>query len=534
MPERLKGIIKRFSEWWKKFTGRQKTIIVTAAVATIVAISFLVSFLTRDQYVTLMTCDTTKEASEVKDLLDGESITYRISTDGLKIDVLTTDQADANILLGANDIPAQAYSIDNVTSGSFSTTESDKQKKYVLYLESQLENDFLKKFKSIKNASVELNIPTDDGTLIAEKQDSYASVLLELKDDSFNDESASYMAKAIATAIGNENTDNIVIMDTDGNMLFTGDSDSTSAGLASSQLTAKNKAESKVKTEVTNVLLGTNEFDKVQVASNLALDFSDKEETVHNYEAADGQSQGVLSHSDEYSSDNTSGTGGEPGTGSNTENDTNYVMENNSNSSSSVNETQKDYLPKETITKTSTPSGTINYEDSSVAVTAITYNVIREDDAKKQGLLKGVTWDQYKLANVSREKVKVDDDIVNAISKATGIAAANIAVVAYKENVFFDASSSGLALTDIVQIILIVVILGLLAFVILRSMKREKQEAPEPELSVENLLESTPEEELNDIAVEDESEAKKLVGRFVDENPEAAANLLRNWNNEEA
>jgi flagellar M-ring protein FliF len=84
-----------------------------------------------------------------------------------------------------------------------------------------------------------------------------------------------------------------------------------------------------------------------------------------------------------------------------------------------------------------------------------------------------------------------------------------------------------------VQIILIVVILGLLAFVILRSMKREKQEAPEPELSVENLLESTPEEELNDIAVEDESEAKKLVGRFVDENPEAAANLLRNWLNEE-
>ena len=64
-------------------------------------------------------------------------------------------------------------------------------------------------------------------------------------------------------------------------------------------------------------------------------------------------------------------------------------------------------------------------------------------------------------------------------------------------------------------------------------MKREKQEAPEPELSVENLLESTPEEELNDIAVEDESEAKKLVGRFVDENPEAAANLLRNWLNEE-
>jgi flagellar M-ring protein FliF len=241
----------------------------------------------------------------------------------------------------------------------------------------------------------------------------------------------------------------------------------------------------------------------------------------------------VLSHSDEYSSDNTSGTGGEPGTGSNTENDTTYVMENNSNSNSSVNETQKDYLPKETITKTNTPSGTINYGNSSVAVTAITYNVVREDDAKKQGLLQGVTWDQYKLANSKRTKEKVDDDILNAVSKATGIATANIAIVAYKENVFFDSASTGLKLTDIVQIILIAVILGLLAFVIMRSMKKEKQEEPEQELSVENLLESTPQESLENISVEEESETKKLVGRFVDENPEAAANLLRNWLNEE-
>jgi flagellar M-ring protein FliF len=533
MPERLKQILQKITDWWKKFTIRQRTIIVSVTAVTIVAAALLFSYLTRDQYVTLMTCDSTKEASEVKDLLDGDSIKYKISTDGLKIDVLSTQQSDANLLLGANNIPAEAYSIDNVTSGSFSTTESDKQKKYVLYLESQLANDFIGKFKSIKNASVELNIPVDDGTLISTDKESYASVLLELKDDSFTQDNAAYMARAIATAIGNKTTDNIVIMDTDGNMLFTGDSDTTTAGLASSQLSTKAKAESQVKSEVTNVLLGTNEFDKVQVASNLALDFSDKEETVHNYEAADGQTQGVLSHSDEYSSDNTSGTGGEPGTGSNTENDTTYVMENNSNSNSSVNETQKDYLPKETITKTNTPSGTINYGNSSVAVTAITYNVVREDDAKKQGLLQGVTWDQYKLANSKRTKEKVDDDILNAVSKATGIATANIAIVAYKENVFFDSASTGLKLTDIVQIILIAVILGLLAFVIMRSMKKEKQEEPEQELSVENLLESTPQESLENISVEEESETKKLVGRFVDENPEAAANLLRNWLNEE-
>ncbi len=50
---------------------------------------------------------------------------------------------------------------------------------------------------------------------------------------------------------------------------------------------------------------------------------------------------------------------------------------------------------------------------------------------------------------------------------------------------------------------------------------------------MENLLQSTPESELEDIEVESKSETRKLIERFVDENPEAVANLLRNWLNED-
>ena len=57
----------------------------------------------------------------------------------------------------------------------------------------------------------------------------------------------------------------------------------------------------------------------------------------------------------------------------------------------------------------------------------------------------------------------------------------------------------------------------------------------EPELSVENLLESTKEaeEELEDIGFNEKSETRILIEKFVDENPEAAASLLRNWLNED-
>ena len=107
----------------------------------------------------------------------------------------------------------------------------------------------------------------------------------------------------------------------------------------------------------------------------------------------------------------------------------------------------------------------------------------------------------------------------------------NITLVAYSENLFFDAEGSAITATDILQIILIVVILALLAFVVLRSMRGEKHEEEEEELSVETLLQS--DVQLEEISSENESEEKRLINKFVEENPEAAANLLRNWLNED-
>lgn len=72
-----------------------------------------------------------------------------------------------------------------------------------------------------------------------------------------------------------------------------------------------------------------------------------------------------------------------------------------------------------------------------------------------------------------------------------------------------------------------------MAFVILRSMVSRRDSQEEEELSVESMLQSTPEDMLEDIDVEAKSDVRKLVEKFVDENPEAAASLLRNWLNED-
>ena len=229
---------------------------------------------------------------------------------------------------------------------------------------------------------------------------------------------------------------------------------------------------------------------------------------------------------DIFNSENESTVAGVPGTDSN-DDDSTYVLPDNGGGNSSTSEESRTYLPDEEITSKTTPGGGIDYTRSSLMASMIQYNIVREEDAKTRGELEGVSWEEYKLANETRTRLEVDEDLV------TGISAESISLVAYSENVFFDAEGSAISVTDIIQIVLIIVILALLAFVVLRSMRGEKHEEVEEELSVETLLQSNPEMQLEDITVEGESEERKLINKFVDENPEAAANLLRNWLNED-
>ena len=93
------------------------------------------------------------------------------------------------------------------------------------------------------------------------------------------------------------------------------------------------------------------------------------------------------------------------------------------------------------------------------------------------------------------------------------------------------------SVVDYLPIVLAALIMLMLGFVVFRSTRKEAEPEleVEPELSVEALLESTreAEDELEDIGFTEKSETRVLIERFVDENPEAAASLLRNWLNEE-
>ncbi len=526
----MKDLLNKVLEWWNKFSTKQKTFIISAGAGIILALVILITVFTRPQYVVLANCSSQKEAAEITELLDGEGLDYQVANDAYQIKINKKQDSEATLLLASHDVQSYAYTIDKVDEGGFSTTEADKQRRYELYLESRMANDILTKFTFVKSAVVDYYLPEQDGTLIASKEDSYVWIVLELEEE-MNTEVAAGLAKAASVAMGSKTPANVMIMDTTGNTLYCGDDSYSASGTASSQLSVKSQWETKVKNEVRQVLLGTNEFDKVEVAVNLDLDFSSGTVREHEYFVPDGNTQGYLSSSRTFNSTAENGNGEVPGTDSNGEPE--YEYRDNSESSSETTEEEYNYLPGERITDKSVQPGTINYEQSTISLAATSMNMVREEDVKAQGLLDGISWEEYKLNNANQTPIDVPDELYEVVSKATGFPVENIAIVAYSENVFFDKEGLNISGSDVLQIGLIVIILALLAFVVLRSMRSDKSAEQPEELSVETLLQSQPEIELEDLGTEQMSETRKMIEKFVDENPEAAASLLRNWLNEE-
>ncbi|MDO5572806.1 MAG: flagellar M-ring protein FliF C-terminal domain-containing protein [bacterium] len=535
MLDRLREIPQKLLEWWNKFNAKQKTIIISVVVGVALTLAILATILTRPQYETLITCETTKEAAAITDLLTSNDTAYQTTDDGLIISVLKQDISKATLLLGANGYPADSYDIETALAGGFSTTESDKTKRYKLYMESLMETQ-LETQDAVKKAYVTFSLPDNDGTLLAKEEEAYASVMLELNEE-LPVGVADNLAWSVATALGNKTRDNITIIDTNGNLLFSGASAAeanTSSVNASNQIALKTEAERLVKQEVIQVLLGTNLFEDVKVAPNLVLDFSATNRTNHNYTPAEGQSQGVLSHEDTYAAEGAGDSGGVPGTDTNTEET--YVIPDNANSNYSVTEESRDYLPNEEIIDTTIPPGSIQYNQSSIAVTASHYVIYKEEELRAQGLLDGITFQEFVAANSDKVRRDADAELLTLVSNATGIPADSITLIAYDVPIFQERESTAMSVTDILQIVLIVLILGLLGFVVFSGMRSEKKEEvpQEEELSVETLLTSTQEHtNVEDIDVESKSETRLMIEKFVDENPDAVAALLRNWLNEE-
>lgn len=540
MREKVKEIPEKFKVFWDKYTSKQKTIVIAIICVVLIAIGVVAWLASRPTWSKFQVFDSVDDANTMTKALDDQSITWKASSDGKTIYVHQDDMTNALYAMSDNGLTDKGYTWDAAFDNSMSTTESEKDQKRVLALQSEIRQSLIQ-YKFIDDANVFINVPESTYTVLssddAETAKTSITASIELNDknkDLLDDKTAETLAYWLANTVGTD-VKNVIINDTDGKCIYNGNtSDGLGGVLTGGSTEYCNKLRNTIADNVTTLLIRCG-YDDAQVGTDgIQFDMNKIETLTKEYSVDDGREYGYPTNLYTYSSKGASGNGGTPGTDSN-DSDTDYVNNSSSGTSNTV-DVQKliDLLTNEKVQNIKQETPAIKLADSSLGIVVRKYTVYKEDDLKADGTLDKTTWDQFISQNNKISTTTVSTDEINLISAATGVSANKITVLAYNVPQFVSSTKSSNGISNYLMIILTVLIIALLIFVILRGASPLAAEDEEPELSVEQLLATTKENQsLDDIEFSDKSETRKMIEKFVDENPEAVAQLLRNWLNDE-
>jgi flagellar M-ring protein FliF len=439
--------------------------------------------------------------------------------------------SDARLLLGQNGISTTVNDTDYdwLFDNSFNTTDSEKKLKAKINLQSTMEAD-ISNITGVTKASVTINLPESTSSIYDTDENATVSIMITTSSD-YDSESTQGIAEYARGCVGSADTDNITIIDNNGTLLFSGTNSSTSV---SNNLLVEQQVEEYYNSKLWNLMVNSGVYDEVSVSSNLDVNISDSQVKNVEYYSNDDDDTGPKESYYYYLAKNTDGTGGVVGTDANGEEITDYDLLDTSNGESTLNLIKETYNTSYTETVSVEPVGQVDMANSSMAMYLTKYDIYNEEDLEESGELEGTTFTEYEASHSDVTENINPEDLVAMLSKATGIKEASIYVVERTVPIFYPAEEKSVPVQSIISILLAILIIALLIFVVFKGMKPEEQVEVEPELSVEALLATTKENQtLDDIEFSDKSATRVQIEKFVDENPEAVATLLRNWLNED-
>lgn len=529
MQERLKQIPVKLLEMWNKYTSKQKTIIISVVSGVIVLMALLVVILGRTKYTVLSTFENATVAAGVVKLLDENMIPNRLLGDRCTVEVDETRQTDAIVLITQSDLQDTGFTIDDLLATSISTTNSERVTRTHLLMQSDLKKD-IESMEGVESARVNY-VPVDTtSSILNEQKNIRASVMLRVNDDFNKYKTPEAIAYLVAYALGNTSTEDIKIIDQYGNLLYNGPDDEETMNEEEAIMYREKLADNYSNLVYRGFLM--NDFDLVEVMPHLDVNMNKMTEYVKTYIPAEGGEQGYFATQSTYSASGTGVDGDVPGTDSNDETD--YYMTDGTGGNYNVDSFDATYVLGERIVNTVYSSGTVNAENSSISVVATRLIERTEAELELLGLLEELTYEEYKLLNSAPVKLAVDEDWVKMVAYNTGIAEDNIHITAYEQFSFIDTVEEPLNWTLILEIALAVLLLAFLLYVVFRGMAPVEVTEMEPELSVEQLLATTKENQtLEEVEFSERSETRIMIEKFFEENPEAVALLLRNWLNED-
>ena len=515
MGNAFENMKQQLNEFYQSLNTSQKIKIGASGLLIITSMALLIFFTAQPEYVTLYRDLPLKDAGEMTKNLDEMGIPWKNGDSESTILVPKEYLNKAKMNLAIAGFPKQNFSYEDMLNNSSLTMTNDERKKRYLIAQMNALGSTIEEIEGVNKARVNLTVADETGFLINE-QKSKASVFVELKPGvNLLDEQVNGIVMIVSNAVKDLDPENISVVDNKGRVL--NKKKEGDAFSASNQLNLQHQVQNDLKNSIEQFLATVYGPGNVAALVNVKLDFdSEVTESKEFAPPIPGETQGlVISMSELKEQVINSPQGGVPGTDSNSEDITQYVENSGDNS------------------RYDKANQTINYE----------LNEIRKQIVKAQGQVKDIT-----VAVVVNKKALVDQEmsdehkqeIINLVSAAAGLDTRVVEVMARDFDTTLTDQLANMpgatekGIFDVVPLwamaILAVMLLGGSGFAIYRVRQRKKE--------MDSLLQTPIMPIANDINeieldVNEKSNYKKQINNFVDKKPEAVAQLLKTWLNED-
>lgn len=526
MPDVIKKYLDQFREFWNSLEKSQKTRLYITSAIVAVAIIASILVLTRPNRIVLFSGSDKKQIGEMVSILNENGIWNSAENNGTSIVIDSKNNNKAQILLAQSGYPKDGLTFEDAISKiGITTTESDKKHIWKAQQISDLEAK-IKMLDNIDEAAVTLATP--ESSIFyneGQKQPKPTAYVMVKPNKKLTDAQVEGIVMLVSRSVENLDPKDVTVADNNSNILNKDKSDDAISA-ANSQEELRQRRENELEQKVLNYFsVGQyDNFDTLRVVANATLDFDKDKAQIKSITNPQGMDGGaVISSKTNEETIKNNAAAGEPGLQSNpgTTNNPSYQVGTDGNSDYSNKTAETNFGYDETLRETEKATGKLMPAESSLAISL---------------------WYGKKVT----DPAKIDDafisDVKLAASNATGIPVKNISVSKLK---MAQPEVVQTTLNDRIRqfvtdygffILMLMLIIGLLIAGIPRKKKLQDQDMLQPMLASAGgpkFIVPEAEDPLPEIELEERSEIKKQIDKFVKQKPDAVAQLLRNWLSDE-
>jgi flagellar M-ring protein FliF len=310
--------IQQFNKFWKSQKTAQRVTILSLAAAALVLIPVIIVWATTPSYSAAYRGLSETDAGNIVQKLADSGIPYKLENNGTVL-VPSNQVYEVRLMMAREGIPANnSVGMELFSQSAIGMTEFTQKVNYQRAMEGELERT-IASMEAVE--AVRVHIVTPEKTLLAgEQAPTTASATIKVKPgQSLDAVQVRSITHLIASSIEGMKPENVVVVDTKGNMLASGSQDGQTSADSSqndthrtAEIAAAHDIQQKVQSLLDTVLGPNNSV----VQASVVLDWTQRETTSQTFDPTPAAIRSSQKVSEAYNT-NSAATGGIPGASSN-------------------------------------------------------------------------------------------------------------------------------------------------------------------------------------------------------------------------